>query len=1314
MTKTSNISGNIPPKVENRLFARVAAILALVFCMAWCAQNLAAQTAGGGSIQGTVSDATGAVIPNATITATNTATNIATVRKSSSAGFFSVAPLPPGTYSIKVAAVGFNTLVQDNVAVNALQVRSFNPILKVGAATQTVTVSAAPPVLDTADATLGSIMENETYTNLPVQMNNGARDPTAFATLTPGTQGGSRLPVIGGTGNYLGQLYLDGMPAETVSQQGDNRPVSQALSVEAIDQFQVLTSTPPAEYMGAGAENFTMKSGGIKYHGQASEFVRNTAFDAWSFTAKAATTKNAQGQTVPAPKPVEHQNELSLSVGGVVPHTAHKVFFFFAYDRFHDRYAVNPSLFTVPTDLMRKGDFTELNGNVGAGGMTGTGSSNPAIVYDPTTNNCPAGGSCSRSPFQGTKNGVATNNVIPDSEISPISKAMESFMPEPTNTGVLVNNYLGSISKGFDNHLYDYRVDFDLSPNHRISTIGAMGAVNYLNNYGSPYLPLPYTGGDLANIFPKNFAVEDTYTISSNLINQAKFGYTRFFQDIHNSTQGVKAWEAGTMGITNLPAGQAGEEFPGAKFGTSKAFGSVQSGWTTGSNSASTQLTTPNNYTLVDNIQWLKGKHAMTFGFSYQWQEINNANPATYTGVLSLNYNAYGTANFVGNGLDTTTTGYAYASYLLGAVGGSTGGGGAPALGLQPVSELGGRYHPFSPYFEDTYKVTSKLTLNLGMRWDYLPPFHEVKDRWTFLNPSLTNPLTGTKGMLQFAGNYGGPGVSCNCTTPVHTYWNNWGPRFGFAYALNDKTVFRGGYAQVFSQAGGVGGRGGAANGTGQTGFNMTAIGPTEETSGSTAGPSFYLNNSTYFSNAGLANTGLFGPGFNYPSVPTPNVAAQELNTGYYVNGSGSFVSASGVNYADPHYSGRAPEMELFNFGIERGLTPDLTLAVNYVGNESHFIVNSGTTKGNARGYWSNELDPKYLVALGPLTDSTGLQPLLDAPATSANVAIMQAAMSSAPAPAFYIAAAGVNKAATIGHMLVAFPQYSGVSDSWGNVGNFSYNSLQITLEQRMHNGLSFNVNYTLAKNIGDDGTFRSGFDIPAAAISHGTRAYKQDRIERGVTAISIPQTFHAYGVYQLPFGKGKIGNDSALVRWLAGGWQLSAIYSHSSGTPLAITWSGCSSTTYVGQGQCMPDAAQGYSGAPRINGAYGKGPNGYQAASLGKVAYLDKNAFSTPQDVSTTPSGKHTAQYLLGNAPRTAAYGLRNPASWNLDTGLRRTFPLPWEDAKFVFEVDSLNTWNHVIFRGPNTTWGSSAYGTVTGIANSPRDFQFAGHINF
>ncbi len=1307
-------------------------VFALALCLMWSALPAGAQSAGEGSLQGTVTDPSGAVIPNATVSATNVATNISTTRTSTSAGFYVISPLQPGTYTVKVTSPGFQTIEQANVVVNALQMRVYNPVLSVGQETQTVQVTAAPPVLDTADATLGLTVENSTYTNLPLQMSGSQqRDPTAFGTLTPGAQTGTRLPIIGGTGNYLGQLYLEGMPAQTVNQQGDNRVVSLSMSVEAVDQFQVLTSTPPAEYMGAGAMNFTMKSGGLKYHGKVAEYIRNTAFDAWSFTAKAATTKDALGNTAPAPKPVEHQNELSLSFGGVVPKTGNKLFFFVAYDKYHLRQGANPGLFTIPTQSMLSGDFTELNGNVGSGGRTGTGSDNPPILFDPTTNNC-VGSVCTRQPLVGIKNGVATYNVIPSAMISPIAKAMAAFMPEPTNPNSLLNNYLGGVPSGRDNHLTDWRVDYDLNSRQRISSVGAMGAVHYLNNFqagGSGatsygYLPLPYVAGTYADIFPKDYVLEHTYTISPTLVNQLKYSYTRFIQPQKNATDGVAKFAPSAFGISNLPTGQASTEFPGASFGPTAKFSTPLTGWTMNSTAATTQTVTPNNFALTDNLQWIRGKHSFTFGFTHQWEEINTAAPAGFSPQILMAYNAFSTANYAANsnalstGSASAPSGFAFASYMLGAVAGSNGGvGSAPSLSLYPLSETGGRYHTFAPYIRDNYKITPKLTLELGFRWDYLPPFHEVKDRWTFFNPNLTNAITGTPGMLQFAGNYGGAGVSCNCRTPVQTYWKNVGPRIGLAWEINPKTILRSGFAVVYSQAGGVGGRGGNASGTGNTGFNMTATGPTESGSGAGAGPSYWLNNSTGFASLGLSNTDVFGTGFTYPSAPTPGVSAQTLNTGFYVN-NGKMVSAGGVAYADPYFSGRAPEIVLFNFGIERSITPDLTLAVNYAGNESHFIVNSGTTGGAARGYWSHQLNPKYLAVLGSVKDSTGTKPILTAPANAANVAILTSYVGDAPTPAFFTAAGAVSSSATIAQMLTQFPQYSGMSDTWGNVGNFSYNSLQITLNQRMHKGLTYNINYTYSKNLGDDGTYRTGFDLPANAISHGTRSFKQNRIDRSWTAISMPHTIHAYGVYKLPFGKNQIGSNSMLVRWLAGGWQFSGIYTYSSGTPTAVTLSGLTTTSsgnFPLQGAAIPDLNTSFSGPARINGKFGSGPNGYQAANLGKVQYIDGGAFAQPENISTV-SGQ--PQYLIGNAPRNHAYGMRNPYTWNVDAGLRRSIPLFREGMEFTFEADCINVWNHVTFNSPNASWASNStsFGTISGVSGNPgpRDWQFAGHITF
>ena len=1316
-----------------------------------------AQTAGEGTISGTVTDSTGAVLGDATVSATNAATNVSATRTTSKDGLYTIAPLEPGTYTVTVEAKGFKTLKQENLDVVGLGVLAFNPALSIGTATETVDVTAAPPVLDTESANLGAVMENAAYSNLPLfQSTTQQRDPTAFATLVPGAQGGSRTPVIGGTANYNGYLYMDGVPSETINQQGDNRTVALDMSPEAVDQFQVNTSVPPAEYMGAGSMNFTMKSGGLKWHGQASGFFRNTAFEAWTFSQKASTVKNSLGVNVPAPKAIEHPSEYSASIGGFVPHAAHKVFFFFAYDRYYSRFTQNPSLTTIPSTLEMNGDFTEFNGSIGTG-LSGT-AGNPAFLFDPTTNSC-VGSVCTRQAFQGVKNGVPTNNVIPTGDISPITKAMESFWPNYNNASaanynstVLSNNYLSTGVGGRTDHLYDYRVDIDLSSKNRISAVGALGHVVYANNFGSPYLPPPYEVGDYAVIVPKQYDIQDAYTITPHLTNQFKWGYTRFYMPIINPTDtaagyGLTSQTIGAFGVTNLPGGQAGTEFPGVSFGTSKDANVAPATWTTNTNSASTQLTIPNNYALIDNLQWLKDKHVFTFGITYQFEGLNNANPATFTGVLSLPFNQSPTANYSAgsSSIDTSATGFGYASFLLGAVD-------PISLPLQNVATIYSRIKAIAPFVEDSYKVSEKLVVDYGLRFDYLPPLHEKFDHFTFLNPTATNSATGTPGALEFAGNYGGSAVSCGCTTPVNTYWKNWGPRLGVNYSIDDKTVFRAAIAIVYSQGGDTGGGrvsgNGGSNGAGQAlGFNTTATSNPDTISGASAGPSFWLSSNNGYLGAN-ANTALFGPGYAYPAAPAFGAASTILDTGNYINSSNAVQTASAMGYMDPYSGGRAPMYTFWNAGFERTITKDMTLEVDYAGDESHHAFDGNSQ--NARGYWNNQLNPIYLAALGPIngkTSSGSTTSLLLAPATSANVAIMDGVLPSAPNPAFFITAANAfpnNSALTIGQMLTSFPQYSSLQDGLGGAytDNFSYNALQITLKQRTAHGLTFNVNYTYSKNIGDDGSFRSGYNIPAAAIDGNGQNWHQNRIDRSWTSVSLPQLLNSYAVYKLPIGTpGHWGGNSLLTRELVGGWQLSGIYTYSSGSPAVVTWgqSGQCSGAVPNAGQCQASLNPGFSGTARENGSYGSGPNGFTACNIGigtgctAINYVNPAAFKQPQNVSqainTTTNTYITNQYLIGNEPRSAPLNLRNPGTENLNASLQRIFPIT-EKVVFIFQADCTNVWNKVTFGGPNGSWGQTTavtpvpptgtivypatFGQITSASGSPRDWQFSGHVNF
>ncbi|HEY2014000.1 MAG TPA: carboxypeptidase regulatory-like domain-containing protein, partial [Bryobacteraceae bacterium] len=708
-----------------------------------------AQTAGDGAITGTVKDSSGAVVPNATVTARNDETGVETSRPTSSAGVYQISPLIVGTYSVTVSSVGFQTFAQKNIVINENQVFGLNPVLSVGSQNTTVTVTEAPPALDTENATLGGTISSKEFADLPLLVaNQQQRDITSFSNLLPGAQPGARSSLFSGTASRVEEVYLDGIPLTTISQIGDNRPIFNLVPFEGIGQVGALTSGQSVEYQGAGSVNYSMKSGGNQYHGTVADFVRNTIFDTWGFTAPSATVKqlvNGVITSVPAGKPVDHQNEFTFAVGGPIsiPHLFNghdKLFFFAAYDRLHSRAAPAYSTESVPTALMRQGDFTELLAANGGPGYE---------IYDPTTQSC-TGNTCTRQPFMGMKNGVATVNVIPANEISPIAQKMQSFLPAPTTSGIQ-NNYLGGIPSGYDNWLYSGRIDYTVSPKQTLSftvTGGNRHAVPY--TAGTAILPVPYLASDFSTVAGHWADMADTYTITSHLVNQFKFGFSNFGgPPLKNLTQGVAQYEATAMGITftGVPAdGQAPTEFPTSVFGGSNA----QSQWADGG-SGVTATAVSETYTAVDNLSWIKGKHAMTFGIQFQWLEDNASSYDGPTSSLTLNWSVNETAQekasaYVGS------TGYSYASYLLGAVG-STG------VTLQPFSVLGGRYRTIAPYFQDDYRVTPKLTLNLGLRWDYIPSYEEVLNRFSFLNPNITNPVTGTPGALEFAGNYGGAGV---------------------------------------------------------------------------------------------------------------------------------------------------------------------------------------------------------------------------------------------------------------------------------------------------------------------------------------------------------------------------------------------------------------------------------------------------------------------------------------------------------------------------------------------------------------------------
>jgi len=1316
-------------RIEHWLSFKGSTLLCGILLTLLCAIPVIAQTAGEAAITGTVTDGTHAAIQNATVTAHNVETGVDTIRVSSSSGLFQISPLIVGTYTVTVSAPGFETLKQENIVLTQNQVLGLNPVLKVGSQKETVTVTDAPPSLDTVSAQLGSNIEAQEFMDLPVLMNSQQRDITSFSNLLPGAQSGTRSSLFSGTANRVQEVYLDGIPLTTISQIGDNRPIFNVIPSDGIGEVGALTSGQSVEYQGAGSVNYNMKSGTNSIHGAVADYVRNTAFDTWGFTAPAATKQvsvNGVITSVPAGKPMEHMNELSISAGGpiVIPHLFNghnKLFFYGAYDRAHSRNGVNPASGTVPTMKMRTGDFSELLTKNGGPGY---------VLYDPTSQaTCTANNSTTgpcRYPYgqawTGPVDTTQATNIIPAGMISPIAQKMESFLPAPINSSI-TSNYLGGVPNGYDNWLVSARIDYTVSPKQTIAGTFARG-----NRVAWPYtsssneiLPLPYLPTTFSTVVGRWADLSDSYTFRPNLVNQFKYGYSYFGgPPIRNITQGVSQYEATTMGIgfTGLPAAsQALTEFPTVNFAGSNA----QTQWGEGT-SGVTATTVTNTSTAVDNLLWIKGKHAITAGIQMQWIEMNADSADGPTGILQLNYataetsgitETLNSAKTAYTPSYTSSSGYSYASYMLGALT-STG------LTYQPFSVLGGRYHALAPYLQDTYTITPKLTLTVGLRWDYIPTYRESKDRWSFLNPNLTNPLTGNLGALQFAGNWGGSGVSCNCRTPVSDYMKNYGPRAGLAYSINNKTVVRAGYSLVYSHAGGTGGAGGAYNGTGQLGFSVSPSWA-DGAAGPSAGPAFYLNNSTGFTSAGIANTNLGGAGYTF-ALSAPGAVSQTLNVGNTVDGSGNYISPGGApGYADPYLSGRAPEFSFWNFGIQRELTSNTTLTVNYAGSESHFI--SGAA--NMRGLQAGQIDPKYLQ----------LGSLLSKAATSANLATVNTAGAAlglptinAPYASFSTAAAtsaGGGKA-TITRALTWLPQFSGSTDTWPVVANANYHSLQVSLAKRLSKGLVFNFNYTYSKNIDDTGTQRSGYAIPATALLSG-RSYAANRIDRSISPNSVPNLIAFYGTWKFPALAEKAGGGNPIVKWAVNDWSLAWVGTYASGTPLYVTADNCPGPA----GTCMPDVNPSYTpNSIRANGKWGQGA---LANNLAKYNYLNGyiNSSTPGSGSQVTISGTTTqtlcaastnaycnagvasnATYMIGDAPRWS-FGLRNPSVPNLNLSMRRTFPIVSDRVKFQFAADCTNVANRVTFGSIKVDASTSNFGQVAS-ASGVRDFQFSGRVIF
>lgn len=1138
-----------------------------------------------GTITGTVMDTSGATVVNATVSARNTATGVETTRSTNDAGLY-VLVLPPGDYRVTGSAQGFQSIAHERITVDALATVPLDFNLTVGSANTEVTVSASSEGIQTENATLGTTMRNEVYAALPLAMSQGVpRDPTSFIGLAPGVaavvlqSAGPSYTSFNGGQQEVNGLYFEGLPISFPNQQGDTRPIALAVSVDAVNQFQVEINGEKAEWQGQGFHNYVIKTGADQFHGGIFEFFRNTALDSRNYFASFV--------------PPDHQNEFGGNISG--PLKRGKIFFFGNIDAYIFNTATAPNLLSIPSLAMRNGDFSAL----------------PTPIYDPLTQVC-NGSVCTKSQFPG--------NIIPPSRISSVSQSFASYLPNPTGPG-FVNNYVNPLPRSITNKNTTDRVDVNFNDNHRLYGVFAYGTwrTDYTGNLTptGTALPLPYTQTPgIVVEKPLIVQLHDTYTITPSWLNTFGVGITRLSIPILPvTTDGQYPQKAG---LTGLPGnGQAALGFPAVNF----TGPNVPNNWS----STGPFNEWENAYTGQDSMDWVHGNHIFRFGGTYQNLQDNRASPASGSSA-TFTFTNNVTAGFSPTGTLLTTTGNAYASYLLGAPDSAN-------IVNNNVVQTGSRFSNFSLFAQDDWKILPKLTLNLGLRWDVYKPFNEQYGRYSFMVPDLPNPAAQNI-----------PGALVYGQQLVPTHWKNFQPRIGLAYALDDKTVFRAGFI-ITDTMGTLGLGGNGPNGPGQTGFNP----PSAIATSVTGQPVFYWQQ-----------------GVRLPQTPVPVLTPGFGAGNSTVNPTGAIAPFVLI----PDIAGKSPQHINWSAGIQRQFPGGLTFGMTYSASVAHYLP-----RFTAVGKFNNSMPLQYLA----------LQSLLNAQATPANVAAAQARFPEIKVPFS-------NFQGTIATMLAPFPQYAGPSAGGitcysCNYASSNYNSLQVTVQRRFTNGLTTQFAYTWAKEIDNI----NGTASQLGAVTGGTRNPYDQRADRGLGLIDHRHNLHWTGLYQLPFGTGRLGGSNPVLRAVIGGWSVTGIYNFVTGAPLGVTGNGCQTPGIVST--CMVNVN------PNFSGDIYTAPVG---SSLNRsFSYIKKSAFSNP------------APYTFGNVPRSAPFGLTAPTNWEIDTTLRKTIPIR-ERGKFEFAADIFNLVNNVVFAAPATNIDSANFGQVASTQNQARRIQLSARLSF
>ena len=893
-------------RTKRELLVRLT-LLALVFAIQLLAQG------DRGTITGTVRDASGAVVPGAPVTAIQRNTNASYKTTTSTAGDFTVPSLPVGTYQVRVEKQGFKTHITGNVVITPGDTVRVDVPLEVGQAQQSVEVTAAAQLVQSENARVSTQVSSMLVDALPVEVNGTSRSPFDLAATT-GEVNAAGTFRIGGGNDTVG-VTLDGssLAGDKIGNDaGDGGAVAMnSPSVEALTEFNVESSGFKAETGNAsgGTLSFVSKSGTNQFHGSAFEFLRNQDLDAKGFFNSV--------------RPIYKQNNFGVTAGGPVYlpklyNGKNKTFFFFSYEGDRKRNYTPAALRTLPTTAFKNGDFSALldpsfTGNSNSGTAITDGDGNPAVfgaIYDPHSTTQLPDGSYTRTPFPG--------NIIPTSDISKVSANILKLAPIPNPLlSTMLRNYPGVANQPFfDLNTYGGKLDHVINAKHRMAVFVNSNERLRYNGAGHGYEPIPGSATGyfaVQDILGTMIRATEDWVIGPTFLNHFGFGYNRL-NNANSSVTFGQDWPS-KIGLQ----GVAETTFPLINFtGTSYQGGTLNP---LGRNNAGVS---PNGSYIVQNdTTWIHGKHNIRFGAEvrkyYYHEDDRGGTSGTFT--FSPDQTADPSA--------LASTGNAFASFLLGAPY-STG------LGIAPVNPTSHFWNP-ALYVADDWKVSRRLTLNVGLRWDIVGALTEDQHLSSGLGPATPNAgADGYPGALVFLSNL-------HRSSFQNTYFGELGPRFGFAYQVNSRMVLRGGYGIMYSPP--IANAFGLASIDGYNGSNGFHA--------STRNPVMYWDNGY--------------PAFNF-TLP---------------NTDPTLDNGQGIAYI-PSNSNRQPYSQNYTLGIQFLLPKNTTLMTSYVGNKGTRLGASGLNN-------LNQLNPKYLSLGDELLDDVSLHPNIPLPYPSFSGSVAQA-----------------------------------------------------------------------------------------------------------------------------------------------------------------------------------------------------------------------------------------------------------------------------------------------------------------------------------